>query len=116
MLGLLTDSLPSDAQYPIVYSMPRDLIPWIGIVLALTLMSNPSLLASMHPQVINILSTIRDKTLGFRYMSILWKGLVAAHAAEATAMTFYVRSRGANLATTVSCMISSFFKGMNERD
>jgi hypothetical protein len=47
------------------------------------------------------LSTARD-TIGINVVTIIWKGLIAAHAAEATAMTYYVYSRGASLATTVS--------------
>lgn len=51
--------------------------------------------------IIRALGAARD-TIGIKTVTILWKGLIAAHAAEATAMTYYVYSRGASLTMTVS--------------
>jgi hypothetical protein len=68
----------------------------------MTLMSNPSLLASMPAPIVHNLTYLREKLGGLNLISLIWKGLVGAHLAEATAMSVYVNRRGASLGTTVS--------------
>lgn len=83
--------------------MPRELPISIGIFAVLYLMSNPSTLASMPAPVIHLLASIRDKIGGLGVVSVIWKGLVAAHAAESVAMTGYLLFfRGASFFTAVS--------------
>lgn len=56
-----------------------------------------------------IVQFIHEKAFGPATASLIFKGLIGAHLAEASAMTYYVNSRGASLATTVSLASTILF-------
>lgn len=89
--------------------MPRDLFLWIGIFISFILLSSPKTASKTPSQVQQIVRFIHTRAFTSATASLIFKGLVGAHIAEALLMTVYVNSRGASLATTVSYFLSLFF-------
>ncbi|UZJ54860.1 hypothetical protein CBS101457_004180 [Exobasidium rhododendri] len=98
-------------RYPVKFAIPRDLPLWVVIFFSLTLMSNPAALDTIPPVLSRYLVSIRESIGGIGLVSIVWKGLIAAHFAEATAMTVYLNKRGASRATVAKWALSHFFIG-----